>query len=174
MENEHSAERDLLLKAQKLETLGVKQAREKAKPGSALGFLMRITGFGRIVQARRKRQDAQRALEHRFQREKLERRHKREAVEFRTANTRCPASRRASGARSKHKSAASLSNAHRAGTRPAAVTADQGAKAARRRAASAKNSRALRRAPVSRRSATEGSRCFMPSIAAHKTEHGPA
>jgi hypothetical protein len=83
MEAAHGAERDLLLKAQKLETLGVKQAREKAKPGSALAFLMRITGFGRIVETRRQRQDAQRTLEHRLQREKLERRHEREAVDFR-------------------------------------------------------------------------------------------
>jgi hypothetical protein len=83
MEKEHGAERDLLLSAQKLERLGVKQTRDKTKTGPVLGFLMRITGFGRIVENRHKRVDAQRTLEHQLQRERLERRHEREAVDFR-------------------------------------------------------------------------------------------
>lgn len=83
MEKAHGAERELLRSAQKLETLGVKQARENARTGPVLTFLMRITGFGRIAAGRRQRADAQRGVEHRLQRHKLVRRHDREVVDFR-------------------------------------------------------------------------------------------
>ncbi len=82
IEKEHRLERDLLLKAQKLEELDATLGRQTSA-GRALKLLMRITGLGRIAQSRRKREAAQRALEHKLQREKLDRRHHRELVDFR-------------------------------------------------------------------------------------------
>ncbi|ODS56443.1 MAG: hypothetical protein ABS36_08650 [Acidobacteria bacterium SCN 69-37] len=81
LEAHHATERDLLGKEQALEERGI--ARARAKPGPVMGFLMRITGLGRLVDGRRQRQDKARRQEHAQQRDRLERRHHREIVDFR-------------------------------------------------------------------------------------------
>lgn len=83
IEKRHALETEALRSAQKREDMGVKQAREKAKPGPVMAFIVRITGFGMVIRGRHKRQDAQRATEHARQREALERRHHREIVDWR-------------------------------------------------------------------------------------------
>lgn len=83
IEKAHGIERDTLHEEQSRETLGVKTARARTKAGPVLSFLMRITGFGRVIAGVRQRQDEQRTRAHGAQREKLERRHTRELVDFR-------------------------------------------------------------------------------------------
>lgn len=83
LEKQHALETQALAEAQGREIRGVREAREKAKPGPVMAFIARITGFGLIVRGRQKRQDAQRASEHERQREALARRHHREIVSWR-------------------------------------------------------------------------------------------
>jgi hypothetical protein len=83
LEGQHRLEAQTLLTAQKLENSGIQRRRDAARPRPIMAFLMRITGFGRIMQYRRERQDAQRALVHKRQRDALDRRHEREMVDFR-------------------------------------------------------------------------------------------
>lgn len=83
LELDHEAERNLLRQEQLLEDRGVARARASRKPGPVLGFLVRITGLGRLAEGRRRRQDDARNHEHVQQRDRLDRRHHRELVDFR-------------------------------------------------------------------------------------------
>ena len=78
----HREETAALRQMQKEEAAGVEAQRRQRQPKGLAAFLSRITGIQAIAEYRHRKQDFQRAQEHRQQRSALARRHRSEMTDF--------------------------------------------------------------------------------------------
>ena len=79
----HHEETAALRQMQKEEAAGIEAGRRQRQPQGLVAFLSRITGIRAIADYRQRRQDFERAREHRRQRSALARRHRSEMTDFR-------------------------------------------------------------------------------------------